>query len=156
MDKRKTFFATGVAVVLVSVIGYATYTVICMKRQSSLVIDARKGDVLAVRRDLESGADPNISLWIVGGTALRAVADKRNAPKNSDIIVGLLIDHGASADQALQFAIRNDQLKIAQVAVLKGANVNQVYYPAVTPLSLANARNDVAIAKFLSHHGAKK
>lgn len=124
-------------------------------KESELIVAAQKGDLLAVKKALETGADVNWApMWgegVRGGTALMKAASKGNTE-----IMKVLIDAGAEVSEiegrdqphagkpVLRFAIESGSPEAVRMLIKAGARLNEFTEDPILRthgFHKANARN---------------
>lgn len=128
-----------------------------LKLSDRLCTAARKGDVRAINRLLESGAAVN-SRDQHGWTALHRAAFKGRADA-----VRALLDKGVDVDArdedgytALHCAAESGQSDVVELLVKKGADVEARTNKGVTALQVAESLQYAGITRILVHGGALK
>jgi ankyrin repeat protein len=121
-----------------------------------LILKSKQGNLEAVRKLIDDGADVNATKTDYGMTSLIWASQNGHLE-----IAHLLITHGANVDAAttggwnsLMAASHSGHLEIARLLITHGANVNATTGGDFTPLMLAASRGRLDIARLLIEHGA--
>lgn len=122
--------------------------------RSQLVVSAARGDLTAVTRELQGGANPNV-VDVNGATPVTAaVSSGRSDILQRLLAAGATLDESIDGWSTLGIAIACQRRELAEFLLNLGVEPNKPCSPEWTPLTLAAYIGDTNVVRLLLRHGA--